>query len=250
MLCNGNLIETSFYKNTCAFDATIQCIVNIKLTHNDLFQEAECPITKVVTALYEGNANLAENLRYDALFSIKKNLNYDFGLESNCECNVTQITDFFFKKNPSCIAEFFCDICRKPTVENRPYISIDIVKLEKIGIQNLEKSFSAIPQKRCCGLNLLSPNTQLSQYAIINTEYLNSQTQKPIALQHIPQTIKIENKVLKINSIISYQPNHYTAYCKKNDYWEEFDDLKENVVKIRNSSKCVTPHFLCYTMCN
>lgn len=53
----------------------------------------------------------------------------------------------------------------------------------------------------------------------------------------------IGNKVTDVQNILG----HYKAYIRRNDQWEEHDDLCKKIIKV-SSKKIIIPHLLIYVV--
>ena len=84
---------------------------------------------------------------------------------------------------------------------------------------------------------------------VMQTEFINKQP--PISITMIQQTIIYQNLTYEINSVVSYIPSnsqpHYVSYCKHNEKWAKYDDLKSHVTYLSNSvTEKIIPHIIIF----
>lgn len=241
-LINGSLQSTAMnYTHTCSFDAFVQCCLLIKNQIETYFCNPKSNLSRILDMLNTDSMNNVLEFRDVCLEEI-------FGNEiTNCECNITRISDFYLKMYPSTVSIYYCASCDSHHEERRPYVTLDVLTYETVGIAQLENCITTPSSKCCseCNNSMFSIFNESQSVIALNTEHLSPKP--PYKLKDVPKTIAIEHNMFDLIAAVNYisQTKHYVCCCKSNEEWYVYDDLKCTPFKL-NYKDNIVPHILFY----
>lgn len=248
--CRG---KPTFIKNSCGPDSVLQALCCM-YSECSIFRDV-CILRKMESKsslfdLFEfsnnNNSVKAHDIRNKLLSDVFECDESEDGLITiDCESNIynmieSLITPIF----PSVRTLKTCSGCNKGGFTRvHTVLEIDSKTLSANGISDLQScildrfiSENKTICKNCNGNKVITNELGIVIFIDVQTVEFGKEKygiSSPVSIDEIPKMIELKTNTYELQSVICYQPSydskflgHYTAVCKVDGKWQEFDDTK------------------------
>lgn len=262
---------TTYVKNSCGPDSVLQSLCCLYLDSKKFKElcvarkiEKENKLFDLFEKVGENNSDRAHIIRNEILTNCFKSSYDNEGLLTiDCESNIYNvITTIVRPVFPSVVTMTSCDGCGERKTRYQTIIDIDLKKLQKVKIGQLESCIlpSLLEDEKrvcpkCAGSQTVNNHVSTVLFFDVQMLQLHDKTKigikSPISFDDIPKTIKLKKKKFALKSVIHYIKSyteggigHYIAICHISGKWLIFDDMKLTATPF--TSQKVLPHMLLY----
>lgn len=262
--CMNGTLKSLRFQNTCPFDSVFEIMTTIYLENekfkldviNQCYNSSSIFHCIVDYCNNDFNTDYVYNHRCDILYPLYENAKHSTEFIIDCNDNVGNLFERLMKPLPSILKTYSCSLCgyeKQIPLYNK---SVSATDYYDRGINNIELFLdNELLNKNTfcteCANKSLEIKHQLSNYFVIDVEYLHEEKNADMILKNIsnkvtlktdfeqiPKIIELKNQNFELKGVISFEgdsknPNalaHYKSYvCSTNEKWIMFNDLASDL---------------------